>query len=217
VEDLAGWVRNFDEPVVGDARMMQRVQERGILSNGDTITYAFGLMVGNYRGQRTVSHGGSWAGFRTNLHRFPDAGLDVILLANTAEMNAVSMVQRIADIYIPHLLATPCAVATTTSAGGATSQSTRRHCPVPPRRRRPRRRLHGQLRAHPRPPLRSPVAAAAASLWRYPRHGLNVLSCTFTGWAPYLPAQPACTAWVDGGRGAPAPAPEHGRTTTRPR
>jgi CubicO group peptidase (beta-lactamase class C family) len=129
VDDLARWVRNFAEPVVGDARITQRMQERGILNSGDTITYAFGLMVGDYRGQRTVSHGGSWAGFRTNVHRFPDAGLDVIVLSNTAELNAVNMVQRIADIYIPHRLETPRAVATTTSAGGATSQSTRRWTP----------------------------------------------------------------------------------------
>jgi CubicO group peptidase (beta-lactamase class C family) len=130
VEDLARWVRNFDEPVVGDARIMQRMQQRGILSSGDTISYAFGLMMGDYRGQRTVSHGGSWAGFRTNLHRFPDAGLDVIVLSNTAEMNAVGMVQRIADIYIPHRLQEPRAVATATSAGDAASQPTRRWTPT---------------------------------------------------------------------------------------
>jgi CubicO group peptidase (beta-lactamase class C family) len=129
VEDLVRWIRNFDEPVVGDARLMARMQERGVLTSGDTITYASGLMMGSYRGQRTVSHGGSWAGFRTNLHRFPDAGLDVILLSNTTEMNAASMVQRIADIYIPHLLEEPRAVATTTSAGGATSQPDRRWTP----------------------------------------------------------------------------------------
>jgi CubicO group peptidase (beta-lactamase class C family) len=118
VEDLALWVRNFDQPVVGDARLITRMHERGVLNNGDTIAYAFGLTAGEYRGQRTVSHGGSWAGYRTNLHRFPDAGLDVIILSNTTEMNAAAMVQRIADIYIADRLAPQRPVATAT-AGGA--------------------------------------------------------------------------------------------------
>jgi CubicO group peptidase (beta-lactamase class C family) len=123
VEDLARWVRNFDEPVVGNAHIMERMYQRGVLNSGDTITYAFGLMAGSYRGARTVSHGGSWAGFRTNLHRFPDAGLDVIILSNTSEMNAGSMVQRIADIYIPEQLQPPATVAAATPAAATTSQA----------------------------------------------------------------------------------------------
>jgi CubicO group peptidase (beta-lactamase class C family) len=104
VDDLALWLRNFRDPVVGGADLVAGVHERGILTGGDTIAYAFGLMVGEHRGARTVSHGGSWAGYRTTLLRFPDHGLDVVVLANTSAINAGAMGHRIADIYLGQAL-----------------------------------------------------------------------------------------------------------------
>jgi CubicO group peptidase (beta-lactamase class C family) len=133
IDDLARWLRNFEQPVVGDARMMAGMQQRGVLGSGDTIAYALGLMVGSYRGQRTVSHGGSWAGYRTNLHRFPDAGLDVVVLANTTEMNAAAMAQRIADIYIADMLDPVRAGtvgASTAGAAGAVAGTSERWAPT---------------------------------------------------------------------------------------
>jgi CubicO group peptidase (beta-lactamase class C family) len=100
VEDLARWADNFERPVVGDARLLARLQERGVLNRGDTIAYAFGQSLGSYRGERIYTHGGSWAGFRTTLHRFPDARMNVIILANTPELNPAQLAQQIADLYL---------------------------------------------------------------------------------------------------------------------
>jgi CubicO group peptidase (beta-lactamase class C family) len=117
VDDLALWLRNFREPVVGGPGLVAGMHERGVLTGGDTIAYAFGLMVEEHRGVRTVSHGGSWAGYRTTLLRLPDHGLDVVVLANTSDLNASSMGRRIAGIYLGDIL-DPVPAPTTPSAAG---------------------------------------------------------------------------------------------------
>ncbi|MDP4711379.1 MAG: beta-lactamase family protein, partial [Saprospiraceae bacterium] len=40
VDDLARWIRNFDEGTLGGKAALERLSERGILTNGDTLTYA---------------------------------------------------------------------------------------------------------------------------------------------------------------------------------
>lgn len=99
-EDLALWARNFEEPVVGGPAVIRRMQERGVLNGGDTIAYAWGQSLGRYRGLETWSHGGSWAGYRTTLVRFPAQRFAIVILGNTAEMNPALLANRIADLYL---------------------------------------------------------------------------------------------------------------------
>ena len=84
------------------------MHEEGILNNGESAGYAFALRIGTYRGLRTVSHGGSLAGYRAQLMRFPEQHFSVILLANRASFKATAMAQKVAEIYLeesmdPHI------------------------------------------------------------------------------------------------------------------
>jgi len=98
-EDLVRWALNFEDRLVGgDA--VELMLEQGVLNNGTTTSYAFGQGVGSYKGARTVSHGGSWAGFRTQLLRFPDQRFAVIVLGNFNYFNPATMASAIADIYL---------------------------------------------------------------------------------------------------------------------
>lgn len=100
VADLARWDQNFDEPKVGDAKLIARFQEVGTLNDGKKIGYALGLQIGEYRGSKVVEHGGSDAGFRCFFLRFPAERFTVILLANTGDMNAGGLARRVADVYL---------------------------------------------------------------------------------------------------------------------
>ena len=100
VEDLARWVANFDKPTVGGAKVIARTHERGVLNRGDTIPYAFGQNVMMVRGLRTVMHGGSWAGYRSQLQRYPDEKLSIIILGNVSDMNPAQLASRIGEIYL---------------------------------------------------------------------------------------------------------------------
>ena len=100
VEDLAKWVGNFENPVVGGPAVIRRMEERGVLNGGDTIAYAWGQSLGRYRGLETWSHTGSWAGYRSTLVRFPKQGFAVVILGNTADMNPTALANGIADLYL---------------------------------------------------------------------------------------------------------------------
>jgi hypothetical protein len=74
--------------------------QRGVLTKGDTIPYAFGLNVSSYRGLRILDHGGSLTGFRTGLMRFPDQRFTAVVLCNTPTANTGQLARRVADVYL---------------------------------------------------------------------------------------------------------------------
>ncbi len=100
VEDLAKWALNYEDARVGGRTAIELTHERGILNDGDTISYAFGQGVGEYRGLRTVTHGGSWAGFRTYLLRLPEQRSAVVVLSNVAGFPTTFMARSVADVYL---------------------------------------------------------------------------------------------------------------------
>jgi CubicO group peptidase (beta-lactamase class C family) len=97
VEDLARWVRNFDDPTVGGSALVAELLRRGKLASGEEIPYAAGLRHGTYRGLATVGHNGSWAGYRSSLLRFPSENTAVIVLCNADSAEAGTMGRAIAD------------------------------------------------------------------------------------------------------------------------
>ena len=100
VEDLSKWAINFENPIVGNEQIINQMNERGVLTNGDTIDYAFGQGVGKYKGLNRISHGGGDAGYRTYLARFPEQKFSVIVFSNDGGFGAGSMANKIADIYL---------------------------------------------------------------------------------------------------------------------
>jgi len=99
VEDLFLWDQAFYNYKLG-RELMDMLHTQGKLNNGQTIDYAFGLVMGSYRGLRTVSHSGSWAGFRASLIRFPDEKFSIICLSNLSTFNPAAISYKIADIYL---------------------------------------------------------------------------------------------------------------------
>jgi CubicO group peptidase (beta-lactamase class C family) len=105
VGDLARWDRNFDHPVVGGKWLIDELETQGVLNDGKRIDYAAGLVIGTYRGLRTVSHGGAWQGFRAQFERFPDEGLALITLCNVANANPGALTDKVADILLGRKMA----------------------------------------------------------------------------------------------------------------
>ncbi len=100
VEDMARWVMNFDDPKVGGQKAMALSRTKGVLNDGTTLPYAFGISHGEYRGRPTLSHGGSWAGFTTAVLHFPEQHFSVIVLANSPIVPATRFANFIADFYL---------------------------------------------------------------------------------------------------------------------
>ncbi len=82
VENLLEWDNNFYSQKIGGPNFLKRMHERGILNNRDTLPYAGGLFIDNYKGHKLVQHGGAWGGFRAIILRLPDLHASVVVLAN---------------------------------------------------------------------------------------------------------------------------------------
>ena len=98
--DLALWDQNFYDGRVGGKELIAQMQAPGVLANGTPINYASGLIVHDHRGRRLVEHGGTIAGFQTQLARFPEQRLSVVLLANTSDLDLTQTVRRVADVAL---------------------------------------------------------------------------------------------------------------------
>ncbi len=120
VEELLLWDRNFYDPKVGGEAMIAELQTPGNLTSGRALTYALGLAVGEHRGQRTVSHGGAWGGYRAELLRFPEQRFSVATLCNLATTNPSTLARRVADVYLSDVLAPAWAAAAVPSSATAT-------------------------------------------------------------------------------------------------
>jgi CubicO group peptidase (beta-lactamase class C family) len=115
IEDMQRWDENFYTGTVGGAETLAQMQRVAVLNNGKAQTYALGLMVDSYRGLRSVSHGGSWAGYRAELLRFPDQHLSVACLCNLARTNPSRLARSVAEIYLGDRM-TPAPEATVAGA-----------------------------------------------------------------------------------------------------
>jgi len=122
VEDLFLWDQNFEQNRLAAQDLIPQLHSRAVLANGDTIDYAFGLRIAEYRGLRTVSHGGSSMGFRAHFLRFPDERFSAIVLCNVGSAVPARLAERIADIYLADKLSPPKRVAASPSSGRSTTQ-----------------------------------------------------------------------------------------------
>jgi len=120
VDDMLRWDGLFYEPMVGGQDLLDRLHTQGLLNNGDTIDYALGLSVDEYRGLPRVQHGGAWAGFRAHLTRFVGQRTSVALLCNRPDVNTSTLTAQVVDVVLAdHLDAEPETPAAAAEAAGA--------------------------------------------------------------------------------------------------
>ena len=100
IEDLVAWDRSFYDHSLGGPALVETLLSPGVLSDGTTIAYAFGLGHASYRGLETVEHGGSFVGFRTMLVRFPAERVSIACLCNLAQADPARLARRVADVVL---------------------------------------------------------------------------------------------------------------------
>ncbi|HEY8410117.1 MAG TPA: serine hydrolase domain-containing protein [Pyrinomonadaceae bacterium] len=76
------------------------------LNDGKTCPYGFGWALGNVHGHRLIEHGGSWQGFKSQISRYVDDKLTVVVFANQARANPAKLAHGVAAIYNPELTTT---------------------------------------------------------------------------------------------------------------
>ena len=98
VEDLLRW----DDYLHGKGRpaIHESMLTEGTLNDGEPIEYAHGITLGEYRGLRTVGHGGHSWGFLTELRRYVQPGLSIAVACNAEYGDPGVLARRVADHYL---------------------------------------------------------------------------------------------------------------------
>ena len=81
-EDFNKWLNNFHDPVLGGEELITRMITPDTLNNGDTMTYALGIGVGEYKGLKRYAHGGADIAHRAMLTYFPEINAGVVTMSN---------------------------------------------------------------------------------------------------------------------------------------
>jgi CubicO group peptidase (beta-lactamase class C family) len=98
--DLLLWAENLLTGRVGGQQLMKRMVEVGTLDSGERHDYAAGLGIAEHNGLPTVSHGGGWAGYRSQFLVFPQQHFAVSVFCNRGDANPSKLAKSVADIFL---------------------------------------------------------------------------------------------------------------------
>jgi CubicO group peptidase (beta-lactamase class C family) len=101
--DLALWDLALYGDKILDARMREASWTPAKLNDGTTTPYGYGWQLSPLNGHRSIAHGGSWQGFKSQINRYVDDKLTVIVLANAAQARPSKIANLIAKHYVPEL------------------------------------------------------------------------------------------------------------------
>ena len=99
-EDLVRWLDNFRHARVGGHTIIEQMRQRAVLNNGEQISYAHGVMIGTYRGLKTVFHGGADAGFRSYVTWFEEPEVGIAVLTNLGSIQPRRLALEVADVVM---------------------------------------------------------------------------------------------------------------------
>ncbi|NET32933.1 MAG: beta-lactamase family protein [Cyanothece sp. SIO1E1] len=104
VSDIKKWDDEFYNRSILNDEFWEIMTTVGRLNNGKKIDYAGGLIIDNYKGQRTIAHGGAFVGFRAELLRFPDQKTTIAIFSNRGDAVPWDMAYQVADIVLKGVL-----------------------------------------------------------------------------------------------------------------
>ncbi|GAC1647804.1 MAG: serine hydrolase domain-containing protein [Acidobacteriaceae bacterium] len=67
---------------------------------GKPAVYGFGWFLDPYRGHQRMWHYGDTIGFMSDIERFPDDELTIVVLANRTDLDRAELVRKITDLYL---------------------------------------------------------------------------------------------------------------------
>lgn len=100
IGDLQKWDENFYTARLGGPGFIKLIETTDPLADGRPNDYAFGLVIGSYRGVHEVEHTGSTGGYRAAIFRYPDAHTSVAMLCNVTTANTTNLAHAMADAVL---------------------------------------------------------------------------------------------------------------------
>ena len=103
VQDMAKWDAALATTQLLKKSSLEQMWTATKLNDGKNADYGFGWAVETSHGHRLVQHGGGINGFSTQISRYRDDKLTLIVLTNSDNGNAGALAQGMAALYIPAL------------------------------------------------------------------------------------------------------------------
>lgn len=103
VGDLVKWDAAIASHALLDEPRIEEMWKPTRLGGGGEAEYGYGWSTAKVNGHRRVSHGGGIQGFSTELSRFPEDRLTVIVLTNADGGHAEAMARKVAGLVVPAL------------------------------------------------------------------------------------------------------------------
>jgi len=100
VGDLMQWDAALDTEKILSSSSKEQMWTSGKLNNGKPTGYGFGWFLSPLNGHKRIWHSGSTDGFAASNQRFPDDGLEIVVLCNSGEDGVANIVaSQVAEIY----------------------------------------------------------------------------------------------------------------------
>lgn len=102
VEDIFLWDQNYYNNKLGNSgqNLIKTMLKPFTLNDGTVGTYAFGIGVDNYKGEKRNWMNGRVKGYRSQYLSFPEHQLSVIILANAFNLRTEEIADNVADIIL---------------------------------------------------------------------------------------------------------------------
>jgi CubicO group peptidase (beta-lactamase class C family) len=100
VKDLLRWSENFASGKVGGKQLVARMLQPGVLSSGERLDYAAGLVLDDFHGLQAIAHRGTMAGYRAYLLRVPAERFSTAVLCNRNDVQPNEYAAAIAQRYL---------------------------------------------------------------------------------------------------------------------
>ena len=107
--DLAKWDAALYTEKLMKRSSLEQMWTVAKLSNGQPNSghYGFGWFIETKNGHHVVEHEGAWQGFKSQISRYVDDKLTVVVLANLAEANPEPIAHQVAEIYLSGTVKSP--------------------------------------------------------------------------------------------------------------
>ena len=99
--DLSAWTAALHGGKVLSADSYRAMTTPATLSDGTKTRYGFGIGLSDIRGRRAIAHGGGINGFLSEVEYYPDSGLSIVVLLNTAgPVGPADIARDITDVVL---------------------------------------------------------------------------------------------------------------------
>lgn len=101
IEDLALWSNIFTVKEHSFAWLASFLTKEHQLNDGSSLSYAQGVFIDTYSNEKTIHHSGRGRGMRSQIISIPKQKITVIVLTNTADIDAVGISYQVLDVLLP--------------------------------------------------------------------------------------------------------------------